>query len=248
MNGLIIIDDKRYDYAKSYLKARGHSFADCPAEHLDFIIFPFKEKTDDSIFNAKYFGNLSPKTLIFSGVRQEYLEEQARAFGLNYHPILDDEAVRLKNAVPTSEGIISYIIANRNQTINGSRVLIIGYGVCGRDLGQRLGLLGAEVYAVDTSKKARAAAWADSAKNISMADIRELEFDIVVNTAQIILAREQIEKMGKALLINIASKPYGFDDKDSVFLPSIPGRYAIKTAGEILGEYIDSILKGGERL
>ena len=146
MNGLIIKDDARYDYCEDFLKNSGHTF-DANAE-LGFVIFPFMKPPNPIEYRDEFFARLNKNTLIFSGVTQAELSRKCIKYGLAYYPMIEERSVATKNAVPTSEGVIAYLIANRNETIAGSRILVLGYGVCGADLCKRLKALGANVYAM----------------------------------------------------------------------------------------------------
>ena len=75
-------------------------------------------------------------------------------------------------------------------------------------------------------------------------------FDVIVNTIPAeILPNYLLDKTNAALIIDIASGPFGFDleyaktiNEKSALLLGIPGKNASKTAGEILGEYVNHIL------
>jgi len=252
LKGIIIKDDARYSYTEDFLKRNGYVFADQYNQpDLDFIIFPFKEDIDKSIFNDAYFQALRKNTLIFSGLRHVYIGEKCKKYGLGYHVIMEDRGIAIKNAVPTSEGVIAYLIGNRDYTVANSRILIIGYGVCGSDLSKKLKSLGAKVYALVRSRDKECAAYADSITPVYRDDLNGLSFDVYINTApDSVLDDEMLETAGGSLFIDIASKP-GFNmglarrlNEKSAQLPGIPGKYAVRAAGEIIGEYVYYILSG----
>ena len=252
--------DARYCYAENYLRAKGHTFQkpDTSPKSPDFVIFPFKNEPDKSIYDEHFFAALGRNTLIFSGLRSPYLTQKCRKYNLEYHVMMEDGGVAIKNAVPTSEGVILYLISNRTNTIANSRILVIGYGTCGRDLAKRLKALDADVYALVRSREKECAADSDSVKPIYIDALNaptDPNFDVIINTVpQQVLTNEHLSKAKGTLLIDIASKPYGFDieyakqlNEKSALLPGIPGKYAIQTAGEVLGEYVDYILGRGKQ-
>ncbi|MCL2565133.1 MAG: hypothetical protein FWE24_04900 [Defluviitaleaceae bacterium] len=258
LEGIIIKDDTRYFHTENYLKKRGYVFSelDMQPNSLDFIIFPFMGEVDCHIYNDGYLGSLKKDTIIFSGIRNAYLTDKCTEYGLSYYVLMEDKSVAVKNAVPTSEGVIAYLITNCLDTIANSQVLIIGYGICGKDLAKRLKGLGANVSALVRNREKEWAAYVDSITPIYLEELFDNQpFDIIINTVPYpVLNNEILEKTKGTLLIDIASKPYGFDmeyakklNEKSTLLPGIPGKYAIKTAGEILGEYIDCILKERKR-
>ena len=256
MQGTIIKDDERYSFTENYLKEKGHSFCEpaAPPGGLDFIIFPFMGEVAAHTYDDGYFAGLKKSVRIFSGVYSPYLREVCGKYRLSYYVMAEDEAVKVKNAVATSEGVLAYLITKRSDTIANSRVLIIGYGVCGRDLAKRLKGLGANAAALVRNREKQAAAYADSVKPVYLDELfkeQGFPFDIVINTVPAtVFTNEMTAKTGGALLIDIASRPYGFDmdyaktfNESSALLSGIPGKYAKRRSGEILGEYIDSVLR-----
>ncbi|MCL2456372.1 MAG: hypothetical protein FWD19_02335 [Defluviitaleaceae bacterium] len=254
MTGIILKDDARYDHTEAFLKSRGYFFRgiETPPREINFVIFPFKEKPDENIFCEKYFSALEKNTKIFSGVRNNFLSEKCKKFGLEYFVMTEDVGVAAKNAVPTSEGVIAYVIYNLPRTLAGARILVVGYGVCGRDLAARFGALDAKVFALVRSREKKCLAQADSVTPIFSHEYALENFDAIINTvpAQII-SHEMISRAGGALMVDIASAPFGFDlefakkqNIRSALLAAIPGKHAVQTAGEILGEYADFILRG----
>jgi len=253
MDGIIIKDDARYHHTEAYLQACGYTFHS-PGKHpggLDFAIFPFKEKVDESTYCDEFFASLNKAAHIFSGVRSGYLTEKCDAHGLRYHVMMEDKGTTVKNAVPTSEGVIAYLIHNLQRTVHNSRILVIGYGVCGRDLSRRLCALGASVCALVRNREKASLAQADSVTPVYFSEAALSGFDAIINTVPAqVLSTEALQHTGGALLIDIASAPYGFDieaakklNSRSALLPGIPGKYAVQTAGETLGEYVEFVLR-----
>ena len=254
MEGLILKDDARYIHTENFLLERGHILnkPEASAENLGFVIFPFAQGIDMALYNDSFFSSLGKGTLIFSGIRNPYLSKKCAENKLEYYVIMEDPGTQIKNAVPTSEGVIAYLISNRADTIAGSGILIIGYGICGSDLAARLRCLGACVYALVRNREKECAARSGSITPVYLSELDTLNFDVIINTVPgRVLTDEMLLQTHGALLIDIASKPYGFDmelakklNEKSALLPGIPGKYAIKTAGEILGEFISAILDG----
>lgn len=254
MDGIIVNDDARYHYTKAYLQSEGHVFhsPDANPHGLDFAIFPFKEKVDEIIYNDGYFAQFSKNVRIFSGIGSRYLAEKCEAHSLRYYVMMEDMGTAVKNAVPTSEGVIAYLIHNMQRTVANSRVLVIGYGVCGRDLSRRLSALGSRVCALVRNREKECIARADSVTPVYLHGLTPAGFDAIINTVPAqVFSNKMLERTAGALLIDIASAPYGFDmefakkqNSRSALLPGIPGKYAVQTAGETLGEYVEFILRG----
>ena len=253
MLGFILIDDRRYEHTLSFLAGQGHLFGE-KAENLDFIVFPFVAGIDENVYDDEYFAAIKKDAVIFSGVRNDYVMKKCAQYGLEYYVMMNDAEVAKKNAVPTSEGVIEYLITSRDSTIAGSRILVMGYGTCGRDLAGRLAALDADVYALVRNAQKEALARADAVTSINLSQLFAYSFDVIINTVpSTILTDEMIRRLGGVLMVDIASKPYGFNmalarslNEKSALLSAIPGKYAVKTAGKILGQYIENIL-GGDR-
>ncbi|MCL2224748.1 MAG: NAD(P)-binding domain-containing protein [Defluviitaleaceae bacterium] len=254
MNGIILKDDARYDHCENYLKNSGYTFdAD---KGSDFIIFPFKGDVNFCEYDGGFFAGLEKGTPVFTGVSNAKLAAECEKHGLEYHAMIEEKCVAEKNAVPTSEGVIAYLIANRNETIANSRILVIGYGICGSDLCKRLKGLDAKVYTVVRNTAKEDAARKDGIVPIYLPQLFEKTvFDVIINTVPTrLLCNKSLHKTDNAMMIDIASSPYGFDieyakklNEKSALLPGIPGKFAAKTAGEILGEYIHRVLQGRKR-
>jgi dipicolinate synthase subunit A len=193
---------------------------------------------------------MDKKTIIFSGVENKYIKIMCEINNLSYEPLMNSDYVSILNAVPTTEGIIAYIIENTEETIMGSKILVIGNGRCGKVISKKLSLLGANVF-VNTLKDSDYA-WAiinkiAPVKNICFADkkVNKLFFDVIINTAPCeTISKENLYAIAnKTLLIDITS--FGFDiniakqkNEKSNRLLSIPSKFALKTSGEILGKFI----------
>lgn len=248
LRGLIIKDDDRYDYVSSYLKEH-EVIIDAGAENiqdLDFILFPFKEDINSEKYNNRFFESLSKNTLLFSGVRNKFLDKMSEIYNLDYLPLMEDKSVSLMNAIPTSEGVISHIIQNTKMPVFDSKILVIGYGVCGQDLCKRLSGLNANVYSLVRNEIKEARAIGNGVKPVYIEDIYNHSFDVIVNTVpNKVLERDHIEKFKESLIIDISSKPHGFDvefvesiNENFVILSSIPSKCAVKFAGDILAKNI----------
>ncbi|MCL2620752.1 MAG: NAD(P)-binding domain-containing protein [Defluviitaleaceae bacterium] len=253
MKGIILKDDRRYEYTEKYLETKGYIFDESiKPKNLDFIIFPFIQEVKQDLYDDTYFKELGKEVQIFSGVRSDYLTKKCEKHALKYNVMMEDAGVICENAVPTSEGVIAYIVNNMVTTISGSRILVIGYGNCGRDLAKRLKSLDANVHALVRGEEKEKLAYEDAIKPIYLKELFLHEYDAIVNTVpSTVLSDEMLKMTNGVLLIDIASKPYGFNmelakslNEKSNLLPGIPGKYAIKTAGEILGKYVHDILRG----
>ncbi len=164
------------------------------------------------------------------------------------------EEFAVQNAVPTAEGAIMIAMELSAGTINGANCLITGYGRIGKVLSQMLSGLGAVVTV--STRKPEDIAWikANGYKAVPISKLAEnsVKYDFVFNTVPtIIFTRKILSKQARdTLFIELASTPGGFDKEAAVKLglkiipaPSLPGKVAPKTAGNIIKDTIYNIME-----
>lgn len=158
---------------------------------------------------------------------------------------MNSNYISILNAIPTAEGIISYLIQNRITTIANSNILIIGYGRCGKVLADKLLSLGAKIFVNTLNKSDYAIAITHKIIPNPQINFRQKNFDIIINTAPAQTISDEDLKLlsDETLLIDITSVGFDIDiaqkkNAKSARLLSIPAKFALQTAGEILGEYI----------
>jgi dipicolinate synthase subunit A len=255
--GIIINDDKRYDYTQKYLEANNINIKSFDYNKLkdlkninlkskpDFILFTFREELNKNIFDDKFFLGIKKDALIFSGLENNYIKKSCEKNNLNYEPLMSLDYISCLNSVPTAEGVIYYLIKSLKKTIDGSDILIIGYGNCGKALADKLYKLNARVY-INTKKDIDyAIAIINKIIPVYKLDFKKKKFDAIINTApcETIFNSDLKFLSNKTLLIDITKS--GFDinlarekNIDSARILSIPSRFSPETAGEILGKYI----------
>ena len=162
---------------------------------------------------------------------------------------MKSERVAYLNAVSTAEGGIAEAIALGEGQLSGSHCLVIGFGRCGAVLADKLKCLGARVDVIERSgrKRARATAYGLCSRSQEEDENHFGDYDYIFNTvpAQVV-SRKIIEACKRDVaIIDIASAPGGVDYEAAGALGiaaklclGLPGKYAPKTAGEILAEEI----------
>ena len=88
------------------------------------------------------------------------------------------------NAIPTAEGCIGILLAERTRTLWGTNLLLLGFGPVGQALGARLAALGANVTVCARRAEQRALAESLGLRGAELARLAALApaFDTVVNT------------------------------------------------------------------
>ena len=137
-----------------------------------------------------------PGALALGGMLSE--EAIAAEAGVELVDYFAREELAIRNAIPTAEGCIGVLLAQRKRTLWGSAVLLLGFGPVGQAVGTRLAALGAHVTVAARRPAQRAQAESLGMQGAELAQLARLApaFDTVVNTipAQVltapVLARE----------------------------------------------------------
>ncbi len=196
-------------------------------------------------------------SLLLGGMLPEETVKTCDALGVEVCDYYKSESLKRKNALPSAEGALMIAMEHTDVTVKGMRALITGYGRIGSLLANMLDKLGAEVTV--------AARRDETLCEISMRGIRAVRIDsdgcaleeaanncqVIFNTVPGVIFTEKILKQikGKPLYIEIASSPGGIDlyaardaGIDTVFAPSLPGKYSPVSAGKYIFETISDIL------
>ena len=186
------------------------------------------------------------------------VEEDARAALLRRELVLRDyfarEELAVANAVPTAEGAIQRVMEATDETIHGSRCLVLGFGRVGRITAQRFAALGARVRVA--ARKYDQLAWAQ-AMGFAPQPLSHLAgwlcgYDLVVNTipAPVLTRRELEDLKPDCLILDLASKPGGVDQTAAgelglavIWALALPGKVAPVTAGAAIQTAIYNMLQ-----
>ena len=157
------------------------------------------------------------------------------------------------DGVPTAEGALQIAMQELAVTVNGSTVLVIGYGRVAKACAKLFRAVGADV--TISARKLSALAEAEGAgykaelitalaENIS-------GYTIIINTVPaMILDEKLLGVMDKnSLIIDLASRPGGIDHETAaklnrrvVWALGLPAKAAPMTAGEIIARTVTDIL------
>jgi len=169
----------------------------------------------------------------------------------NFIDLLCYEQFLVKNAIPTSEGVVSLAINYTKNTIKDSSVIIIGYGRIGSICANLFAALGARVAVVVLEQK-ETLKTNFKGEVILYRDINEylLNFDIIINTpSQDVINHSNLQYIKKdALIIDVSSQPFGVNEeieKDIKILRprGLPAKVAPKSAALYIKEVISSYLE-----
>ncbi len=196
----------------------------------------------DDVFAEKMKGKC-----VFGGMMERLISTSAVWREIDAADYYTREEFAVRNAVPTAEGAVEIAMREYPGTVCGSRCLVAGFGRVGKTLARTLLGLGAQVTV--SARKPANLAWIESlgCRPIRTEQIGGGEFDMIFNTVPALIFSRRVlsELRGCFLLVDLASAPGGtdFDAAEkigikAILAPSLPGRVAPKTAGEIIRDTV----------
>lgn len=257
----VIGGDNRLKYVKENLKAKGYTVDTLGLYDQDngdiktsqLLIFPVPTTKD----KINVFTPLTKRIIPLEEIKNQITNEQL-ILTCNYifenkkcidYGALDSYA--LLNAVPTAEGAIKIAIENTPFTLWKSKILVIGYGRVGKILADRLKNLGCDVTVTARKPSDLALADALSFKFINTGDLNyiKLDFDIIINTVDVKILKDETLKKSDCKLIIELSTHGGFNMQSAadygikaIKAPGLPGIIAPQTAAEILSNTVNHII------
>ena len=198
-----------------------------------------------------------PGALALGGMLSAEAKAIAAEAGIELVDYFAREELTIRNAIPTAEGCIGILLAERKRTLWGSAVLVLGFGPVGQALGVRLAALGAQVTVAARRPAQRAQAESLGMQGVELARLAQLApaFDTVVNTipAQVLTALVLARMRPGSLIVDLASRPGGTDfdaaaryGHKAIHALSLPAACAPETAGEIVARTVCEMLRERE--
>lgn len=278
----VIGGDSRQLYAAEYLKDKGYEIKIYACEHgkypidtkaaqsiddamkSDVIILPLPVSKNGSTLNSPLtskeiklkdiIDKITDNHYVFYGMGAQNFSKNVQAKAKYCCDYFNIESLIYKNALLTSEGIISIILDKLPTTVFGMKTAITGYGRIAGFTAEKLLKLGADVtvFARNELQLLKAETTGAKASDILEIDKNIGQFDVVINTVPShVISRNAIENSNKnCIFIEAASAPYGIDSdacalygRTLIKAFSLPGKTAPKSAGIIIGETIDKQLR-----
>lgn len=196
---------------------------------------------------------INEKTLIAGNIPEE-VHNLAKGKNIKIIDIMKNEELAILNIISTVEGTIEIAISNTDKILQGSNILILGFGRIGKLLAKKMESLSTKVTC--TARKYEDLAWirAYGYEAIDTNCLKETDlskYDIIINTIpQLILTKERLKYVNKeCLLIDLASKPGGIDREEAknrnlkyIWALALPGKVAPVTTAKFIKETIYHIL------
>lgn len=218
----------------------------------DYILLPLPLDESRTPL-AELLRAAKPGALALGGKLSAQARRIAAEAGVELVDYFAREELILCNAIPTAEGCIGILMAERTRTLWNSAILLAGFGPVGQALGVRLAALGAQVTVAARRPAQRALAESFSLRAVDLARLEQAApaFDTVVNTIPAPVLTEAVLAALRpgSLVVDLASKPGGTDfaaarrlGHRAIHALSLPTACAPETAGEALARTVCEIL------
>lgn len=232
------------------------------------VILPLPASMDGVTLNCKISeaDNKTPLTAIAEAIENDCTViggklpkafiAYAEGLGLRVFDYFESESFQIKNAYTTAEAALNIAMNNMTKNIRGASFAVTGYGRISRQLTRLLLSMGAHVTVAARKDSDLALAALEGCDTLKLYrdPISDLNsgYDVVFNTVPDILFDETfLGSMDKnTQIIELASSPGGVDVAAArklhsrvLWAPSLPGKYAPDSAGELIAECVESILR-----
>ena len=214
---------------------------------------PF-DKISEFITIPKFINALTDRanlnrTLLFAGVIDADCKEILLKNGVECIDFMEIEELAVYNTIATAEGIIAEAILNKETNLHNSECMVLGYGKCAKTLANKLKGIGANVTVVARNPMdlTTASSLGHSTLNIASLKNHIYCFEYIFNTIpHMFLVDSVLEHVHpESVIFDIASLPGGVDKYSAakrniklVHSLGIPGKYAPKSSGEAIGNYL----------
>ena len=249
-----ILDDGRIEKCTSLKTAM---------ENAQVIIGPVPFSSNEDFINAPFAHDkimiddlmkTNKGKIFISGSIKDNLRKQLDGKYMEVIDIMKRDDLAILNTIATAEGTIEVAIKNTDKILQGSRVLILGFGRVGKIVANKFSKMSAIVTCA--ARKVSDLAWI-KAYGYNSLNINDMlydlkEFDIIINTVpQTILRERELKHIdAEALLIDLASSPGGIDGKmatsmglNFIWALALPGRIAPSSSAKFIKDTVYTILE-----
>ena len=220
-----------------------------------YLIFPTPvsrlnrhPKIEDMLKHELITETNNDKTVI-GGAFTDKWTQYLQMHEITYFDLMKEEKVAQKNAYITAEATVAEILKYSDYSICGQKIIVCGYGRCGKCVADLLAAIGAKVTVLARSAKARRAARCDGHEAVDFSYGPEEVYGThtIVNTVPAQVIREpMIQEMHRdTVIIDIASRPGGVDlvaaerrEIKVVAALGLPGLYTTKSSAKVFADAI----------
>ena len=232
-------------------------------DKADIVVCPVPFSKDGKFLNTSYsneniliedLNKLNKSKILIGGAIQDTIKKDLDTNYMSVIDVMKREELAILNTIATAEGTIEVAIKNTEKILQGSKVLILGFGRVAKIVAIKFSMLSCNVTC--SARKISDLAWIKaygySALNINdmLYDLKD--FDIIINTVpQTIIKEKELKHMNpNVLLIDLASYPGGIDGKTAesmglkfVWALALPGKVAPVSSAEFIKETIYNVIE-----
>lgn len=236
-------NDNRCKYLAKLIEADGHR-VETNINMLDVCHILYLGR-DGAGFEQVDF---KPNAIVITLLKNQRLSYLSKLKGFNYEYLYHDDDFVWENTFICDEALIAYMIIDNKISLANAKVLILGYGHCGRDLANKLEAFKAKITIANRNNH-----YFDEVikKGYSYHSLKHLnldKYDYVINTIpkQILTRQILSTKKTGCKIYDIASKPYGMNiqDRDENYhlLKQLPTKYAYQSSALVLYQAIKKVI------
>lgn len=238
------------DNAEDFKKAENVIFPLPCCDSEGFLKTAFSKK---KIFAKEIVEKMPEGSVLMGGILPKEIAAIAKNKGIFACDYYRREEFAVRNAALTAEAAAAIVMEMLSESVSTVPVLILGHGRIGRLLSAILKALDAKVTVA--ARRYSELAWIRS-EGMTPLEFRLIDeeigkFGVIFNTVPaMVLNREKLMLMEKGtIIIDLASEPCGTDFEAAKELGitakkalGLPGKFAPKTAGEIVRDTVLNIL------
>lgn len=164
------------------------------------------------------------------------IDELAQKSEVEVIDLMQNEGLTVLNTIATAEGTVEVAMKRTERIIQGSNILVLGFGRVGKVVAQKFSALLAKVTCA--ARRKDVFAWIETC-GYDYIDINNMDselgnFDIIINTVPtLILNRNRLKKLKKScLVVDLASKPGGVD-REAIHELGINFEWALALPGKV---------------
>lgn len=172
---------------------------------------PYSDKTIDI---EELAINKEEKMFIAGSINENVYGQLSKSYK-SVIDIMKREELIILNTIATAEGAVKIAIESTEKILQGSNVLILGFGRVGKVVANKFSKMDCNVTCA--ARKTEDLAWiqANGYKKMNINEMNESisNFDIIINTVPKVIVNQNILEMMKkgVLIIDLASNPGGID-------------------------------------
>ena len=226
-------------------------------KEAEILILPIPVTKGIEVFdlNDILSNYVQKETVVMGGCFTKEQKAILNAREICFLDFMEDAIVTEENAIATAEGAIAHLICHSPYNIEGSKIIVTGYGYCGKAIARKLSSLGARVTVLARRSEVRKQAKQDGfyAVDFAFGPEEAMGTVMLVNTVPApVVTRLLIKELPRdAYILDIASKPGGCDfasAKESgiaaELVLGIPGNFSPKASAYILARAMERFTLG----